>query len=260
MHGTPRPPALTSPETAPPALVLGRNALFLDLDGTLVEIEAHPEDVVAGDTVRALLRDASTALGGALALITGRTIADADRILGAAVSSVAGVHGLEHRHDGRVERDARASAELAAALEEVRELVTTGGLEARIEDKGASVALHYRHEPRAEASVRDAASRIAAKHDLRTLPGKMVIEIVAGAHTKGDAAEAFMRDAPFAGRTPIAIGDDVTDEDMFAAVVRAGGFAVLVGQRRPSAAAYHLGSPADVHAWIAASLPGAGKR
>jgi trehalose 6-phosphate phosphatase len=260
MHATPQHSPLAIPDAGPPALDLRRHALFLDLDGTLLEIEQHPEDVVAGDALRALLGACREASGGALALITGRTIADADRILGGALLSVAGMHGLEHRIEGRLERDARASGEIAAALAEVRRLAQTADFPVRIEDKGASFALHYRHAPQAEQSVRETAARIAARHTLRTIPGKMVIEIIAGAHTKGDAVEAFMRERPFSGRAPVAVGDDITDEDAFAAIARAGGFAVLVGERRPSAAAYHLDTPAEVRTWLEASLAGAPAR
>ena len=238
----------------PPLLDARRHALFLDIDGTLVDIEQHPDDVIASDAVRSLLRAWRSASGGALALITGRTIADADAILGGAVTSVAGVHGLEHRIEGRLERDARAVAELGAALTEVRALERSGRLGARVEEKGASVALHYRHTPENERAVRALAAQIAAKHDLRTLPGKMVIEIVAGAHTKGDAVDAFMRAAPFAGRVPVAVGDDITDEDAFAAAARGGGWAVRVGDNASSEAAYLLRSPSAVHAWLKASL------
>jgi len=241
-------------EARPPLLDARRHALFLDLDGTLVDIEQHPEDVTASDAVRALLRRWNEASGGALALITGRTIAGADGVLHGAVPIVAGLHGLEHRINGKVTRDARAAAEIAAAREDVATLVQSEELPARVEDKGAALALHYRDAPEMEQHVRALAAQIAAKHRLRTLPGKMVIEIVAGAHTKGDAVETFMRAAPFAGRVPVAVGDDVTDEDAFAAAARGGGFGVRVGGVSSTSAAYRLASPSAVHTWLSASL------
>lgn len=254
MHGSVLAPGTAASSAAPPSFDARRHALFLDLDGTLVDIEAHPDDVVAGEALRALLRRACEAASGAVALITGRTIADADAILGGAISNIAGVHGLEHRINGKVKRDHAAASELRAALADVRDLVEAGVLLARVEEKGASVALHYRHAPEIERDVRACAAQIAARHRLRTLPGKMVIEIVAGAHTKGDALTAFLRAAPFDGRTPVAIGDDVTDEDAFAAAARAGGFAIRVGESRSSSAAYRLASPAAVHNWLETSL------
>lgn len=247
----------TASVAAPPLFDVSRHALFLDLDGTLVEIEEHPDDVVAGDGLRTLLRRVCDAASGAVALITGRTIEDADRILGGAIANIAGVHGLEHRINGKLNRDHAAASELRAALEDVRDLAAAGALEAMIEEKGASVALHYRHAPELEQVVRACAAQIAARHRLRMLPGKMVIEIVAGAHTKGDAVRSFLRSAPFARRAPVAIGDDVTDEDAFAAAARAGGFAIRVGESRSSSAAYRLATPAAVHAWLEASLEGA---
>jgi trehalose 6-phosphate phosphatase len=244
MHGSVLVSGTAASSAAPPLFDAGKHALFLDLDGTLVEIAEHPDDVVAGDALRALLRHVCDAAGGAVALITGRTIADADRILGGAIANIA----------GKLHRDHVAASELRAALEDVRDLSEAGVLHARIEEKGASVALHYRHAPEIEQDVRACAAQIAARHRLRTLPGKMVIEIVAGAHTKGDAMEAFMRAAPFSGRAPVAIGDDVTDEDAFSAAARAGGFAIRVGESRTSSAAYRLATPAAVRDWLAASL------
>lgn len=258
MHGSVLASGTAASLAAPPLFDVRKHALFLDLDGTLVEIEEHPDDVVAGDALRALLQRACEAVGGAVALITGRTISDADRILGGAIANIAGVHGLEYRINGKQNRDHVVASELRAALENVRDLVAAGVLHARIEEKGASVALHYRHAPEIEQDVRACAAQIAARHRLRTLPGKMVIEIVAGAHTKGDAMEAFMRTAPFKGRLPVAIGDDVTDEDAFSAAARAGGFAIRVGESRTSSAAYRLATPAAVRDWLKASLEAGG--
>ncbi len=254
MHGSVLDPGTAASSAAPPLFDVRTQALFLDLDGTLVDIEAHPDDVIAHEALRALLRRACEAAGGAVALITGRTIADADRILGGAIVNIAGVHGLEHRLNGRINRDSDAASEMRAALADVRQLVEAGALKAHVEEKGASVALHYRHAPESECDVRACAAQIAAKHRLRTLPGKMVIEIVAGAHTKGDALETFLGAAPFAGRKPVAVGDDVTDEDAFAAAARADGYAIRVGESRTSSAAYRLASPTAVRDWLAASL------
>lgn len=257
MHGTTLANERRASSSAPPLLDPQRHALFLDLDGTLVDLEDHPDDVVAGGALRELLCRVGEACGGALALITGRTISDADRVLGGAIANIAGVHGLEHRINGKLNRDHEAASELNAALGDVRDLVKAGVLHARIEEKGASVALHYRHAPEIEQDVRACAAQIAARRRLRTLPGKMVIEIVAGAHTKGDAVDAFMRAHPFTGRIPVAVGDDVTDEDAFAAAARAGGFAIRVGESRSSSAAYRLPTPASVHSWLEDSLAGA---
>jgi trehalose 6-phosphate phosphatase len=242
------------PLTAPPPLDFRAHALFLDLDGTLVDIAARPEDVVAGEALRALLRDLSQALGGAVALLTGRTIESAETVLGGAIDSIAGLHGFEQRFDGEV---TRARADLTAigdALEHARRLASAGALPARIEDKHAGFALHYRDAPDAGAIVRRMAEQIAETHGLAVIEGKMVVELSLGVRTKGDALAAFMQEAPFSGRTPIAVGDDVTDEDAFVAARDRQGFGVLVGQSRISAADYVLRSANDVATWLAAGL------
>lgn len=251
MHDTTR---LSAPRTAPPLLDPAKHALFADLDGTLVEIALRPETVVAGEEVRGLLQAWSNAAGGALAIITGRSLKDADRILGGGIAAIAGVHGLEYRLNGNVGHAVEAEAELAAALIEAQAMVASGALIAGIEPKRGAIALHYRLAPEHESDVRAVGAQIAARHGLRTLPGKMVIEIVAGAQTKGDAVERFMQHAPFVGRVPVAIGDDVTDEDAFAAAARAGGFGIRVGEAPAGAAAFNLHTPQAVLAWLAQSL------
>jgi len=254
MHGS---QSLPPPRAAPPLIDLRTHAVFLDLDGTLLEIADDPESVRADAALADMLCELGRACGGALALITGRAIQDADRVLHGAVHNIAGVHGLELRRDGAIERDACAAAHLAVALADVHDLVRRQLLPARVEVKGGSVALHYRHAPEHAQAIHALAAQIAASHGLRMLPGKMVIEIVAGAQTKGDAVVRFMDRPPFAGRTPVAVGDDITDADAFAAAARLRGFAVRVGET-PAAAAYRLDSPSEVRAWLAALLRNAG--
>lgn len=239
----------------PPLLDPLRDALFLDLDGTLLEIADHPSAVQASPSLLALLRELSIHLDGACAVITGRTVADADDILKGALGSIAGVHGAEFKtpvastvqwsNDSEPVWAARADAYALASR-----------LQLLIEDKRASLALHYRSTPELAAEVHAAAEEIAAAHGLRVMKGQMVVELIAGQRTKGDALEAFMRQPPFAGRRPIAVGDDVTDEDAFASAAKLGGFGVLVGDRHDSAAAFGLSDPASVAAWLQASLNG----
>jgi len=245
---------LMIPTTAPPPLDVRAHALFLDLDGTLVEIAAHPDDVVAGAALRDLLSRLNDAMDGALALITGRTIESADRVLSGAVANIAGVHGFERRLRGHLTRAHDDLAPLAAALAEAQALVRAGRLDARLEDKASGLALHFRHAPGAAAPVRRVAEELAEKHGLGLIEGKMVVELTLGVRNKGDAVAAFMTEPPFAGRAPFAVGDDVTDEDAFRAAVGAGGAGVLVGEARPSAASYLLGDAQSVSAWLAAGL------
>lgn len=238
----------------PPALDVQRHALFLDLDGTLVEIAAHPEQVVASEELRALLSKLAHAMNGAVALITGRTIASADAVLNGALVHVAGIHGYERRNGSDTSRPSSDMTPIASALEDARTLVSNGALDVDIEDKGAALALHYRRTPQFADAVRRVAAELAQRHGLSLLEGKMVIELKIGERTKAHAIRDFMATAPFAGRTPVAVGDDITDEDAFRAVRQAGGVGVLVGDRADSAADYRLANTKAVMRWLEAAV------
>lgn len=238
----------------PAALDVAEHALFLDLDGTLVDIAARPEDVVAGDALRRLLRSLSTEMNGAVALLTGRTIESADAVLNGAIASIAGLHGFERRHNGATARAEGDLSGVQAALVAARSFRQTGLLPARIEDKRAGFALHYRDNPEAAPIVRNVAEMIAEQHSLTIVEGKMVTELTLGVQTKGDALNAFLKEAPFRGRTPIAIGDDLTDEDAFTAAREHGGFGILVGASRVTGAQFALASASAVSAWLQAGL------
>ncbi len=242
---------ISVPDAAPPALNPQDHAIFLDLDGTLVAIEDRPHAVYASPELRALLRRLSDHMSGALAVITGRSLGDLHEIIGDSVDYAAGVHGFEIQRGNRVSRDQIELSQLAAAREDVRQMLQQQQLRALVEDKYASLALHYRQNPEAEAAIQTIARSIAQKRGLRVLQGKMVVELIATARTKGHAVTVLMAAPPFVGRTPIAIGDDRTDEDAFQAVKRMGGYGVLVGETRPSAADYLLSGPAAVARWLA---------
>lgn len=240
--------------TAPPPLDARRNALFLDLDGTLVDFAAHPEQVVASEELRMLLRNLASAMQGALAIVTGRTIASADAVLDGALVHVAGIHGFERRVANSIERATTDLAPVSAALADARVMAAKGTLNADVEDKGAALALHYRRAPQFEDAVRRDAAVLARRHGLSILEGKMVIELKLGQHTKADAVADFMEAPPFAGRVPIAVGDDVTDEDAFRAVAALNGHAILVGQPRETFAQWRLANTDAVIAWLKAGL------
>lgn len=218
-----------------------------------MEIAATPSDARLDSRMRAVLVEASRI--GAVAVLTGRTIADADRILGGAIEAIAGLHGLESRlasEQWRRRGGAHdAVRKLAAALNDD---IAAGNLNALMEDKGASIALHFRHAPEEEARVTAAAEQAAAAHGLRTLRGKMVVEILPAGATKGDALREFMHLAPFAGRRPIAVGDDVTDESAFEAANALGGESVLVGALRQTSARERVDTVADVETWLASAV------
>jgi len=242
---------LSLPDAAPPALSTLDHALFLDLDGTLIEIADRPHAVYASPELRSLLRRLSDQMSGAMAVVTGRSLGDLHEIIGDSVDYAAGVHGFEIQRGNRVSRDQIELSQLAAAREDVRRMLQQQQLHALVEDKHASLALHYRQAPEAEAAIQSIARSIAQERGLRVLQGKMVVELIATARTKGHAVTVLMAAPPFVGRMPIAIGDDRTDEDAFQAVKRMGGYGILVGETRPSAADYLLSDPAAVARWLA---------
>lgn len=245
---------LTPTLTAPLPLDVRRHALFLDLDGTLVEFAAHPEQVVASEALRRLLADLALAMHGAVALVTGRSIASADAVLDGALVHVAGVHGLEQRAQSGAHQMGDISR-VSAAAAEARALIANGALDADLEDKGVALAIHYRRTPQFADAARRAAAELAQRHGLSLIDGKMVVELKLGQRTKADAVKDFMRTPPFAGRTPIAVGDDITDEDAFREVAALGGQAILVGAERPTAAQWRLDDTRAVFAWLKAGLP-----
>jgi trehalose 6-phosphate phosphatase len=234
-------------------LPLGRAALFLDLDGTLAAFADRPDAVGPDARRNALLREATVLLRGRLAVVSGRTLEDIDRILQAAAPCAAGVHGLERRdRQGRITR-----AVSHGSLEEARDVLRavaaqTPGL--LVEAKDLSVALHYRGAPGQRAAACELARRLAQSTGLVLQEGAQVVELRTPGPDKGDALRAFMAEAPFLGAVPIFVGDDLTDEDAFIAAAEYAGFGVLVGPARTTAAAARLPGPEAVLEWIEASL------
>jgi trehalose 6-phosphate phosphatase len=237
-------------------------ALFLDVDGTLLHFAQTPDAVVVSEQLRAALGRIAPLLDHALALISGRPIAELDRLFAPLRLPVAGLHGLERR-------DAAGRLHLLADDEGLNELRDPlAAFAARcpgvlLEDKGRALALHYRQAPEAEAEARRLVGRLVAAGGggLRMLDGKMVLEIKPDASHKGDAIAAFMREPPFAGRCPVFAGDDVTDEDGFEVVNELGGVSVLVDGGRETAASHRLDDVGAVLDWLSAlpdALAGAG--
>ena len=231
----------------------GDIALFLDLDGTLAAIEPRPEDVGPEPGRTSLLRQLQERLNGRLAVISGRSLEEVDRILEGAVAAVAAVHGLVRRRaDGTVEEAALAPG-LAAARTRLEALAARHpGL--RLEDKRLSVAIHYRLAPALGEAVRSEATSIAADNGLSLQLGDMVAEICTAGLDKGSAVKAFMRESPFQRAVPVFVGDDLTDENGFRAARSLGGVSVLVGRMRPTAADLRLDDVAAVRAWLEAGL------
>lgn len=244
-------PAL-SPEAARATLVVRHTAFFLDFDGTLVELAATPDAVIIPDALKHLLAVLQDISGGALAIISGRSIAGIDAMLTPLILPVAGLHGAEWRDAaGTVVRQFDADERIERMSEVLAEVVAAhpGML---LEAKGVSVALHYRAVPDKEALARAAAeSAVAMFGDAFVLqPGKMVFEIKPAGVNKGRAIETLLARAPFAGRTPCFAGDDLTDEAGFAAVNALGGMSIKVGAG-DTAATYRVDAVRDVLAWLA---------
>lgn len=225
-------------------------SLFLDFDGTLVPIASGPQAIQIPPGLVELLHAASQALGGRLALISGRTIADLDSHLGMHDLAVVGSHGREFRlADGEIE--VAVSGPDLAELEAVIQARANSlpGLE--VEPKRFGIALHYRKAPHLAAQVRDLADEIAQLSRLSVKPGKMVAEILPPGSDKGSAVRRIMDDRKFRGSVPVFIGDDITDEDGFRAVREFNGMGVLVGERQGSLATARLDSPEDVRRLLA---------
>jgi trehalose 6-phosphate phosphatase len=233
-----------------------RRALFLDVDGTLLEIMRHPDDVHAGPRLKHLLAAASESLGGALALVSGRTIASLDRMFAPLRFPAAGMHGLERRDaNGAVHHPEGDADRLAAARRGLIDFVqSVAGLQ--LEDKGAALALHYRNAPALEDECRHRIenAREAAGEDFHVQQGKMVLELKPSGRNKGTAIAAFMDEAPFHGRQPVFIGDDFTDEDGFRAVNEMGGLSIRVGEAPGSVARLVAADVSEILDWLALCL------
>jgi trehalose 6-phosphate phosphatase len=195
----------------------------------------------------------SAAVGGRLAVVSGRALGDIDRILEDGVRPVAAVHGLVRRcADGRIEEIAPHPC-LALAREALGELARTApGL--LLEDKILSVALHYRLAPEKAGEVQAMAARLAEETGLKRQDGAMVCELRTPGPSKGDSVRTFLAEPPFHGSAPVFLGDDVTDEDGFQAVAALGGYGVLVGPSRRTRAAFRLESVDEALAWLEGAL------
>jgi trehalose 6-phosphate phosphatase len=243
------------PDPLDPAVDPAGWALFLDVDGTLLGFKGRPEEVRLHDSLRAVLDALDAGLRHALALVSGRTLSDLDRIQAPLKLPAAGLHGLERREpDGTIDRGAEG-----AALDHMRaglnELVTRHDA-LWLEDKGRALAVHYRANPDLHRTVLDRVHALWAREapdTLSVLDGKMVCEVKPRHADKGSAIRGFMARPPFAGRLPVFLGDDITDEDGFRAVNALGGLSVRVGAQpagKLTHAAYTLPDEPAVEAWL----------
>jgi len=223
-------------------------ALFLDVDGTLLELAPRPEDVLVSEAVKALLTQLQGRLDGALALISGRSLDSLDRLLAPLQLAAAGIHGLQRRQPGTNQQAAvepEWHAAVAGALGEFA--ASHPGLQ--LEDKGHALALHFRRAPALAAEAEARAEALVERLSLptRLLRGKMVLELMPAGADKGQAIQEFMSEVPFHGRLPVFIGDDLTDEAGFAVVNSLGGVSIHVGESRSTIAAARLPDVQAVH-------------
>jgi len=236
-----------------PALAV-HAAVFFDIDGTLVPLAASPGAVRIDRALGELLERIRLASSGALALISGRSIGDIDALFQPSRFAAAGQHGAERRSaDGTLHRHAPLDRRLDASAGKLRELVRAQpGL--LLEEKGASLALHYRNAPAlaglVEREVRKVLAELGADFELQA--GKCVLEVKPSGRDKGTAIAEFMAEEPFAGRLPVFVGDDLTDEPGFALVNRLGGCSVKVGPGK-SCARFRLAGAEAVRQWLSGS-------
>jgi trehalose 6-phosphate phosphatase len=227
--------------------------VFLDVDGTLIELTDSPFHTQASGELKTLLTRTAQKLDGALALVSGRSIDYLDALFAPLHLPVAGLHGAERRSASGLMYGT------GAAINDPRLRGARGVLSAFVdthpgtllEDKGRTLAVHYRLAPQFESAARAAMTAVVAtvgdSHELQH--GNMMLEIKPRGFTKGTAIEAFLQEPPFHARTPVFVGDDLTDMDGFRVVEAAGGVTIAVGDRVQ--AAYRVADPAAVRAWLA---------
>lgn len=223
-------------------------ALFLDFDGTLVDLAPTPDSIHVPATLAGSLHDLSEAMDGRLALVSGRAIVDLEKHLGPLQVAVSGSHGGDCRNaDGQPIGDVPDGLP-ADLIHAMANFAAEHGV--ALERKPHGAALHFRSDPSLEGVANNFAEKCAAANGLDVKRGKCVIELVGQGANKGAALRALMAESPFEGAVPVFVGDDITDEDGMRAAAEMGGFGIIVGERETDAAKYALESPAAVQHWL----------
>ncbi|TIQ36452.1 MAG: trehalose-phosphatase [Mesorhizobium sp.] len=244
-----------------PRLSDGRWALFLDIDGTLLEHAAHPDSVSVSDGLRLLLETIERRLDGALAFITGRSIAAVDGLFDPLRLRIAGLYGLEHRltPNGQIEA-ADEPADMAALADEIELELASKAV--YVERKGPVLAIHTRAAPhllaRATELVEAALARLPEGY--RVIAGNAGVELMPLEAAKGAAIRRFMQLDPFSGRRPVFLGDDTSDENGFETVNAAGGISIRVKPQGETAARFAIADVASAIAWLEANFGGGAKQ
>lgn len=237
----------------PPACEIHRQSLFFDFDGTLVDIAATPDSIVVPDVVIRALGRLSARMPGRIAIVSGRSIAQIDAFMGDFGQGIAlaGSHGAELRIPGVGVKVAERPMSLDIAGDALALFAREHGI--HLERKTLGVGLHYRLKPELEERANALAETLSSRHGLVLQRGKMMVELRAEGD-KGNAVASLMALPAMAGTIPLFFGDDLTDEEGFAAAERAGGAGVLIGQPRETMARYRLPDVAAMHDWITAAV------
>lgn len=228
------------------------DALFLDVDGTLLDIAPRPDDVSVPTKLKLSLQRLAGRLGGALALVSGRSIRDMDRLFGDLKPKASGCHGGELRLLAGGDVFMAASGRLPPIIMDHVNRLAASHRGLLIEDKGVCIAVHFRAAPTLGTALLHELESIVARSGeagLTVLPGRLVYEIKRNHVDKGTAVDAFMRQPAFAGRRPLFIGDDITDIAGFLAMKAYSGRAWSVGRELPPARRM-FGDASEVRAWV----------
>ena len=227
-------------------------ALFLDIDGTLLEIADKPNLVVVSPSLKQLLFNLKRYLSGALVLITGRTIADVDQLFHPYKFAVSGKHGSERRDtSGYIYKSKYKIHSTKPKLFASLQSFVKKNQGTVLENKGETLAIHYRLNPDIETTAKAFIYQLVARHsDLEILEGKMVLEIKKKGYNKGDAIKQFMMEQPFVERTPYFFGDDFTDENGFQVINSIRGVSVCVDPKLESVAKFKLENVSSVINWL----------
>ncbi|WP_226622852.1 trehalose-phosphatase [Brucella anthropi] len=234
-----------------PVINFQKHALFFDVDGTLLDIATNPDGVIVPAGLQKSLSSISGRLSGAMALVTGRAIAFIEERFPEYTGPIAGLHGAEFRHASGLVELIEPDEHFLIAKDFLRQaaLRVSGFL---AEDKGSAVALHYRAAPEKADLAHDLVGKALklAGPNWTVQSGKMVCELRPAISDKGVALRRFMKEEPFAGRAPIAFGDDLTDVSMLEAAVELGGAAVVVGRAIDHPGAARLENPKELRLWL----------
>lgn len=241
-------PTLPQPPSLEALLDRGPVALFLDFDGTLIEIAPGPDAIDVPASLARRLERLAVRLDGRLALVSGRGLDNIARHVGPMAVAQAGSHGAHRITSNGTMLGDNPQPLCPDTLGQLEELAQTH--DALLERKAHGAALHYRAKRAAGAAIEEGARQIAEANGLVAKSGKCVIELVRPGAEKGGAVRAFMGLPPFSGSTPVFLGDDVTDEDGFIAARALGGFGIAVGERASDNATCSLPQVKDVHAWL----------